>query len=95
MPAEGLLPFGWLMAPSGKLPAPILHGPAYPKVGLASSMGESLGQFWPIELGYLGYSWVSDLIKMHHELNFLPRYIAQEIRVSSLAYSGFVVIYLI
>jgi UDP-glucose 4-epimerase len=76
--AEGVLPLTKLMGLAGKLPLPVIHLAAYWGIGLLGGTGLRLTRYVPIELDYIRYPWVTDLTKMHQEMEFTPHYTAEE-----------------
>jgi UDP-glucose 4-epimerase len=76
--ADGILPLTKLMSLAGRFPIPVFHLFAYWGMGLLGSSGLHDGRFVPIELDYIRYPWVADLTRMHNELDFVPRYTAEE-----------------
>lgn len=76
--AEGVLPLARLMALAGKLPPPVFHPLAYLGEAVLGKNARYLNQFVPIALDYLRYPCVGDLARMRSELNFTPRYTAEE-----------------
>lgn len=76
--AEGVLPLSRLMALAGKLPIPIFHLFAYWGASAMGSGGLPVARYLPLELDYLRYPWVGDLSRMRDELQFTPRYTAEE-----------------
>jgi UDP-glucose 4-epimerase len=78
MAADGILPLTKLMSLAGRFPIPVFHLFAYWGMGLLGSSGLNDGRFVPIELDYIRYPWVADLTRMHNELDFMPRYTAEE-----------------
>jgi len=75
--AEGTLPLTRLMALAAKIPIPVVHLCAYWGVGVASSVGLPVAQFWPIEPDLIRYSWVGATEKMSKIMNFTPVYTAE------------------
>ena len=70
--APGAMPLFKLTGLAGKFPVPVFHPIAY--------LGESFlgSQFTPIDFDYLRYPCVGDLRRMREELEFEPRYSAEE-----------------
>jgi UDP-glucose 4-epimerase len=73
--AEGVMPLNRITGISGKLPLPVFHLFLYWGAGLLDG---KKGHYLPLDLDYLRYSWVADLTKMRQELEFAPRYTAEE-----------------
>jgi len=74
--AEGVLPLIRLLGLVGKLPLPLPHFVPYCRskwFGNLTTMSH-----WPIEPDHLRYSCVADINKMYTELQFTPRYTAEE-----------------
>jgi UDP-glucose 4-epimerase len=76
--ADQVLPLSRITGLAGKLPLPIFHLAAYWGLDALGSIKRSVYKHWPIELDYLRYPWVGDLEKMRTEMNFVPRYTAEE-----------------
>ena len=76
--AEEALPLNRVMGLAAKVPLPVFHLFTYWGIGLASSAGIKVGDYFPIEPDYLRYGWVGDLAKMRQEMAFVPRYTAEE-----------------
>lgn len=76
--AEGLLPLSKLMGLAGKLPIPVFHLFAYWGAAMLGGAGLRISRHVPIELDYIRYPWVGDLAKMRDDLQFTPRYTAEE-----------------
>jgi UDP-glucose 4-epimerase len=76
--ADGILPLSRLTALAAKPPLPVFHLWAYWGKGLMKSVGLRAGHYFPIELDYIRYPWVVDLVKMRGELRFMPHYTAEE-----------------
>jgi UDP-glucose 4-epimerase len=66
------MPLWKLMGLAGKLPLPVLHPLAYGSVALLGA------RYAPIDLDYLRYPCVGDLLKMQTELGFTPQYTSEE-----------------
>jgi UDP-glucose 4-epimerase len=76
--AEDVLPLNRIRGLAGKLPVSLLHPLVYWSSGLLGRAGLQVGRYLPIELDYLRYPWVADLARMDQELDFAPRYTAEE-----------------
>lgn len=76
--AEGVLSIGKILGLVGRIPVPIIHPFAYWSTGLLRSVGGRPQNFYPIEPDYLRYSLVTDLKRMHEEMQFSPNYTAEE-----------------
>ncbi len=76
--AEGILPLSKLMGLAGKLPMPVFHLFAYWGTAILGVSGLRVTRHVPIELDYIRYPWVGDLARMREELQFVPRYTAEE-----------------
>jgi UDP-glucose 4-epimerase len=76
--AEDILPLNRIRGLAGKPPFSVLHPFAYWGVGLLGGTGLHLGRYVPFELDYIRYPWVADLAKMREELEFEPRFTAEE-----------------
>jgi UDP-glucose 4-epimerase len=77
--ASDAMPLSRIIALSGKPYLPIVHCLAHWGAGLLGSVGAKLDNYLPIDPDYLRYSWIGDLDKMREELNFVPRYTAEQI----------------
>jgi UDP-glucose 4-epimerase len=76
--AEEPLPLSRIRGLVGKLPISIFHPFASWGVGLPGSAGQVVERHLPVEPDYLRFSWVGDLTRMREELEFEPRYSANE-----------------
>lgn len=76
--ADGALPLSKVMSLAGKTAVPVVHLAAYWGNPFFRALGWPVGHFWPMPLDYLRYPWVADLTKMREELDFVPRYTAEE-----------------
>ncbi len=74
--AENALPLDKVMALTGRLAVPVFHLFAYWGSALLSSA--RLENMAPLELDYIRFPWVGDVRRMKEELNFLPKYTAEE-----------------
>jgi UDP-glucose 4-epimerase len=76
--AEDVLPLNRIRGLAGKLPVSVFHPVAYWGSRLLGRAGLQADRYMPIELDYLRYPWVADLARMRQELDFAPRYTAEE-----------------
>jgi UDP-glucose 4-epimerase len=76
--AEGIIPLIKLMRLAGKPPIPVVHLFAYWGINLLAGSGVQVTNCFPIEPDYIRYPWVGELEKMHTELEYFPRYTAEE-----------------
>ena len=74
--AEGVMPLTRLMGLVGKLPLPVPHFVPYCKSRWFGNLAAT--SHWPIEPDHLRYTCVADINKMRTELQFTPRYTAEE-----------------
>jgi UDP-glucose 4-epimerase len=76
--AEDVLPLNKVRGLAGKPPFPVFHPFAYWGAAILGSAGLRTTHHVPIELDYLRYQWVADLSRMREELEYTPRYTAEE-----------------
>ena len=76
--AEDVLPLNRIRGLARKLPVSVFHPLAYWGGRLLGRAGLQADRYMPIELDYLRYPWVADLARMHQELDFAPRYTAED-----------------
>jgi UDP-glucose 4-epimerase len=76
--AEDVLTLNRIRGLAGKLPVSVLHPLAYWGTRLLGRAGLQVDRYVPMELDYLRYPWVADLGRMRQELDFAPRYTAEE-----------------
>jgi UDP-glucose 4-epimerase len=74
--AEGVTALDKVLAITGRLSAPIFHLFAY--WGRSLLGGGQIGRFFPFDLDYLRFAWVGDLKRMRDDLQFIPKYTAEE-----------------
>jgi UDP-glucose 4-epimerase len=76
--ADDAMPLGKIRGLAGKSAFALLHPFVYWGVKLLGDSGLRLSRYVPIELDYIRYPWIGDLARMRNELNFEPRYTAEE-----------------
>jgi UDP-glucose 4-epimerase len=76
--AEDVIPLNKMRGLAGKPPVAILHLLAYWGQDLLTSTGRRGHDSMPIEPDYLRYPWVADLRRMREEMDFSPRYSAED-----------------
>ena len=77
--AEDALPLNKVRGLAGKRRRAVLHPFAYWGLGLPGRRSLGIGRHLPLDPDYLRYPWVADLTKMRDELDFSPRYTAEEV----------------
>lgn len=76
--AEGVLPLRRMIGLAGKIPVPIFHPLAYIASDVISIARLPVDRAAPIEWDYLRYPWVADVTRMRTEMQFKPKYTAEE-----------------
>jgi len=76
--ARDALPLNKVRGLVGKPRRAVLHPFAYWSRGLPGHRNLGLGRHLPLDPDYLRYPWIADLTKMRDELDFAPRYTAEE-----------------
>jgi UDP-glucose 4-epimerase len=76
--SEGVLPLSKLMGLAGKFPIPVFHLFVYWGASMLGGSGLRITKYVPIELDYIRYPWVGDLARMREDLQFVPKYTAEE-----------------
>ena len=76
--AEDLMPLSKVMGLGGKTRVPVFHLFAYWGYSMMGGSGLRLSKRVPIELDYIRYRWVGDLQKMKSDLEFTPKYSAED-----------------
>ncbi|MFC2036717.1 NAD-dependent epimerase/dehydratase family protein [Chloroflexota bacterium] len=76
--ARDVLPLNKVRGLARKPPVPVLHLFAYWGERLRGNRLLRIGRYLPMDPDYLRYPWVGDLTRMRDELNFDPRYTAEE-----------------
>lgn len=74
--AEGVAALDKVLALTGRMAVPIFHLFAY--WGRVLMKGGQMDRMIPMELDYLRFPWVGDLGRMRDDLEFVPKYTAEE-----------------
>jgi UDP-glucose 4-epimerase len=76
--ADDVHPLNKVRGLAGKIPISVLHPFAYWGGKLLGKAGLGSEYYMPLEPDYLRYPWVGDLARMREELDYEPRYTAEE-----------------
>ncbi len=76
--AQDILPLSKVIGLAGKLRLPVFHLFAYWGYSMIGGSGLRLSRHTPIELDYIRYRWVGDLLKMQEILQFEPTFTAED-----------------